>query len=393
MTIKNITLAMASGLMLSACIESYTADQRSDTPLIDPDTYQVETLGEGLDFPWGIAFVSQTEFLVTERSGQLRRIVDGVLQAEPISGTPEVYFEGQGGLLDLVLAPDFADTGTLFISYATGNDAQNATAVMRARLDGNDLVDSEVIFTASPWRDTSAHFGGRMIILPDNTLMLTLGDGFAYREEAQRRENHYGTMIRMNFDGSPPADNPFVLDDGPAALVYSYGHRNVQGLTYDPVREIVWENEHGPQGGDELNQLRPGANYGWPIATEGIDYNGARISPYSSHDGFESPVHVWTPSIAPGGMSYYSGALFEDWAGDLFVAGLASRGLHYLDLDDTGNVVGEYRLLRENDVRIRQVAEGPDGALYALVDAPAPDQDGEADAPSGGVLRISPSAE
>ena len=367
---QSVWASAALALFVVGCIDSPTVDDRSDAALIGAEAYDIETLATGLDAPWGIAFIDENRFLVTELSGQLRLVENGVV-SEPISGVPSVYFAGQGGLLDIVLAPDFETTGTLLLSYAKGDDAQNATAVSRARLAGQSLVDLEEIFVSAPWRDTSSHFGGRMVILPDETLMLTLGDAFAYREEAQRRTNHLGTVVRMNLDGSVPTDNPFANEDGPAAWVYSYGHRNVQGIAYDGARQLIWENEHGPQGGDEVNILQAGANYGWPIATEGRDYNGARISPFSSHDGFEAPVYGWAEySIAPAGMMVYDADLFEAWRGDLFIAGLASRALHRIDLNEDGAVIEEYRLLREIDQRIRQVAQGPDGAIYVLVDGP-----------------------
>jgi glucose/arabinose dehydrogenase len=372
---KKIALSIALSAALVGCMG---AEERSDAPNIDPNTYDVTTFADGLNKPWGLVFLDESTALVTEISGQIRLIENGTV-SEPLTGGPEVYANGQGGLLDLVLAPDFEESGTLFISYSKGDDARNATAIARAQFDGEALIGLEDIFVASPWRDTPSHFGGRMVILPDNTLLLTLGDAFAYREEAQVRENHLGSLIRMNLDGSVPDNNPFADEDGPAALVYSYGHRNVQGIAYDAARDIIWEHEHGPQGGDELNKIVPAANYGWPIVTEGIDYNGARISPYSDHKGFEAPTYVWTPSIAPGGLAIYTGSAFEDWTGDLFVAGLASQALHHIDVDEAGNVVGENRLLYELDERIRQVVEGPDEALYVLID-------GE----EGSVLRIAP---
>jgi glucose/arabinose dehydrogenase len=374
-------LAAAAGIMaLAAC----TAQEMQDpAPAMSADLYTVEEIAGGLVHPWDIEFLPGGDILVTERSGALRRISGGVLEDAPITGVPQVHAEGQGGLLDVVAAPDFAASGMLYFSYSMGEADANTTEVWRARLDDGALVDGARVFTADPLRDTSSHFGGRMTFLPDNTIVLTLGDAFAYREQAQIRQNHLGTIVRFNPDGSIPADNPFAQDEGPAAFVLSYGHRNVQGIAWDPQRELLWEHEHGPQGGDELNVITPGANYGWPIATDGIDYNGARISPITSHDGFEAPRRVWVPSIAPGGMAWYSGTLFEGWTGDLFITALAGQALHHIQLDADGAVIGEERLLTELEARIRQVAEGPDGALYVLTD----------DAEDGKVLRITPAGE
>jgi glucose/arabinose dehydrogenase len=307
---------------------------------------------------------------VTERDGQLRLIRDGVLQDAAIEGVPEVFFAGQGGLMEVEITPDFPTTNEVILTYSSGNADQNHTAVFKARLDGDALVDGETIFRSAPDRDTDAHYGGRIAFLPDGTMLLTLGDAFAYREQAQLYTNHLGTMVRMTTDGTPPANNPFFAEGGAAAFVYSYGHRNVQGIAFDTRRGIIWEHEHGPQGGDELNQLMPGENYGWPIVTAGRDYNGARITPFEDHEaqGFTAPVWGWTPSIAPAGLAVYDGNLFADWTGDLFVAALAGTAIHHLDLDASGSVTAENRLFLDGRPRIRQVASGPDGALWVLTD-------------------------
>lgn len=371
-----VTMA-ALAIGLSACTEQPVRDPAPTAPA---DLYNVEEVAGGLVHPWDLEFLPGGDILVTERSGALRRISGGGLQDAPITGVPAVLAEGQGGLLDVLAAPDFARSGVIYLSYAMGEADANATEVWRARLVDGALVDGARVFTADPLRDTTNHFGGRMAFLPDGTLVLTLGDAFAYREQAQRRDNHLGTVVRFNPDGSIPADNPFADEGGPAAYVLSYGHRNVQGIVWDDARELLWTHEHGPQGGDELNVIVPGANYGWPIATEGHDYNGARISPFYDHEGFEAPRLTWTPSIAPGGMTLYTGALFEDWTGDLFVTALSGKALHRVDLDAAGDVIGETRLLTELNARIRQAGVGPDGALYVLTDS----------RDDGKVLRITP---
>lgn len=367
----------SSLLVLAACGPS----DRSDAPALEASQYQVEVVARGLSYPWDLAFLPGGDVLVTERSGALRLIRDDALVEAPVSGVPEVYFEGQAGLFEVEPAPDFAVSGTLYLTYASGDADQNATSVYRARFDGERLVEGQTIFTAAPMRDTDAHYGARMAFLPDGSFLLTLGDGFAYREQAQLRSNHLGTIVRLNPDGTPPADNPFFAEGGLAAHVYSYGHRNVQGIAFDARRGIIWEHEHGPQGGDELNRIEAGANYGWPIVTDGVDYSGARISPFSNHEeqGFTAPVTVWTPSIAPSGLASYQGDLFEDWTGDLFVTALAGTALHHIDLDPSGAMLSENRILLDGRPRLRQVAEAPDGSLWVLTD--------EAD---GRVLRLTP---
>ena len=371
---------------LFACLSAPLAacsgpSDRSGAPEIDPASYEVEVIAGGVSYPWDIAFLPGGDILVTERSGALRLIRDGVLQDAPISGVPDVYFEGQAGLFDVQPAPDFEASGLVYLTYAQGDAQENTTAVHRARFDGDRLVEGETLFTAAPMRDTSSHFGGRMAFLPDGSFLLTLGDAFEYREQAQLQSNHLGTIVRLNAEGSPPADNPFFSDGGLAAHVYTYGHRNVQGVAFDARRGIIWAHEHGPQGGDELNRIEPGANYGWPIVTEGVDYNGARITPFDDHEarGFTAPVLGWTPSIAPSGLLAYQGDRFADWTGDLFVTALAGQALHHIDLDAAGNVVSQNRILLEGRPRLRQVAEGPDGAIWVLTDA----EDGR-------ILRLSP---
>jgi glucose/arabinose dehydrogenase len=351
------TMLAVSAFALAAC--SGPSD-RSEAPQVDPAAYTVETVAEGLSYPWDIAFLPGGDILVTERSGGLRLLRGGVLQEGPVAGVPQVFFEGQGGLFEVEPAPDFAVTGMIYLTYASGDAEANTTAVHRARFDGERLVEGETVFSAAPARDTNAHFGGRMAFLPDGTFLLTLGDGFAYREQAQITSSHLGTIVRLNADGSPPADNPFFAEGGLAAHVYSYGHRNVQGVAFDQRRGIIWAHEHGPQGGDELNRIEPGANYGWPIVTEGTDYNGARISPFEDHEaeGFTAPVLGWTPSIAPSGLMAYQSDVFAEWTGDLFVTALAGTALHHIDLDASGAVIGENRILLDGRPRLRQVAEG-----------------------------------
>ncbi|MBS3743146.1 MAG: PQQ-dependent sugar dehydrogenase [Wenzhouxiangellaceae bacterium] len=349
--------------------------------LASAQAYQIETVAGGLEYPWSIAWLPDETALITERAGRLRLLRGGKLLEEPVAGLPEVYAASQGGLFEALPDPDFADNQLVYISFAHGTPEANATRVIRARLEGMRLVDREVLFTATPPKDTPVHYGGRMTFLPDGTLLIGLGDGFDFREQAQLLDNHFGKIVRIDTDGSAPSDNPFVDTEGALPEIYSYGHRNVQGLLYDSETGIVWQHEHGPRGGDEINRIRPGENYGWPVATHGIDYSGALISPYESRPGMVDPELVWTPSIAPAGMTIYRGDLFPKWAGDLFVSALAGRHLRRIELIDR-NPEQQQVMLAERDLRLRDVRAGPDGALYLLVDAS-----------DGKILRIRPGAD
>jgi len=367
-------VALAPALTLAAC-------GGEETPPPEPDAgLTVETLAGGFDRPWSITFLLGGDMLVTEIGGRLLRVsADGAART-PVAGAPEPYAMGQGGLMEVRLSPDFETSGLVYLSYAAGDAAANATAVYRARLEGDALVDGETIFRATPDKDTDTHFGGRMAFLPDGTLLLTLGEGFAYREQSQINQNHLGTIVRLNPDGSAPADNP---DLGPDALaeIYSYGHRNPQGVIVDPRDGSVWSNEHGPRGGDELNRIEAGANYGWPIVTEGLDYSYARVSPFSDHadqPGLTGPVFGWTPSIAPSSLELYLGDAFPDWTGDFLVTALSGKALHRVDMEN-GEAVGEEVLLRSLQTRLRDVRTGPDGLIYVLTDGP-----------DGSILRLSP---
>lgn len=372
---RSVILLTALTPVFVACTQApEAAPPASD---LDPALYQVELVAEGLATPWDMAFLPDGSALVTERNGGVKWLRDGVL-LDVAGGPDDVFAQGQAGLFDLALSPAFATDGIVYLSYASGTADANTPALYRARFENGALVDGETLFRAEPMRDTDAHYGARLALLPDGTLLMTAGEGFAYREEAQVRSNHLGALLRLNPDGSAPADNPFFDEGGAAAFVYSYGHRNMQGIVIDPESGVVWTHEHGPQGGDELNRITPGDNYGWPIATLGIDYNGARISPFFDHDGFHAPDWVWTPSIAPSGLALYDGDLFADWQGDLLVSALAGQAVHRLDLE-TGEVVAEERLLSERGQRIRQVLTGPDGAIWLL-----------AESPQGQILRLTP---
>ena len=330
----------------------------------------VETVVEGLDFPWAMAFLPDGRLLVTEKSGALRLIADGVLQPGPVEGVPDVLYSGQGGLLDIVLHPDFATNHLVYLTWSVGEVRDNTLKLGRGRLEGNALVDFEEIFTAAPRRRTDAHYGARLAFLPDNSILLGVGEGFDYREEAQRPQTQLGSYVHLRDDGTPwPSPFPNA-----APGVFSIGHRNPQAIVRDPVTGIVYSNEHGPRGGDEINILTEGGNYGWPLVSHGIDYTGALVTPYASYGGMIEPILFWTPSIAPSSMTIYHGAMFPEWDGDLLVTALIhgdadvpSGHLRRVDLED-GAVVGQEILLGDLEARMRDVEIGPDGSIYVLTD-------------------------
>jgi glucose/arabinose dehydrogenase len=322
--------------------------------------YRQETWVEGLDLPWSLAFLPDGSALVTELGGTLRRIDGAGAASDPVANVPAVYFAGQGGLFDVVLHPDFARNRLVYLSYAEGSPSDNGTAIARGRLVGNVLEDVEVIFRNFSRKDTAVHYGGRMVFLADGTLLLTTGDGFDYREAAQDVDSGLGKVLRMNDDGSPVTDNPFPG----SPYVFSYGHRNPQGLAVSAQGDI-WLHEHGPRGGDELNRIEAGVNYGWPAITFGVDYSGAVISPYTEWEGMAQPEKYWVPSIAPSGLSVYEGELFPAWRGDLLLGALVDKEVRRVDLAG-GAVAGEEALFEALVARVRDVRVGPEGALYIL---------------------------
>lgn len=358
-TVPAMILMLAGGLALPD--SGAFADEAPD--------YQVETVAEGLEHPWSLAFLPDGRMLVTERPGRLRMLTaDGELLPEPLGGVPEVFVSGQAGLFEVLPARDFEQSREVYLSYACGTPQANHTCLARGELDELGLGSVTEIFRAQPAKQGAAHYGGRLAWLPDNTLILTLGDGFDYREQAQRRENHIGSIVRLNPDGTVPEDNPYAGSERYEGEIYSYGHRNVQGLVYDTGQDRLIAHEHGPRGGDEINIIRAGANYGWPITTHGLDYTGARVTPFEERDGIEPPLLHWTPSIAPSGMTLYTGDRFPQWQGDLLVGALVTRQVHRVRLaggqaEEVGVLFGE---LGE---RIRDVRTGPDGAIYLLTDS------------------------
>lgn len=340
--------------------------------------YRIVPFAEGLENPWSMAFLPDGRALITEKPGRLRVVsADGKLQAQALAGMPSVFYSGQAGLFDVLPANDFAQSQQIFLSYACGTRSANHTCVSSARLGTNGLEGVKEIFRSKMAKAGSAHYGGRMTLLPDNTLVVTLGDGYTYREEAQNTANHLGKIVRINTDGSVPKDNPFVGKQGALPEIYSLGHRNVQGVAYDPIQKRLLAHEHGPRGGDEINVIKAGVNYGWPKATYGIDYTGAQISPFTEYEGTQQPSIYWVPSIAPSGMVVYSGDMFPQWKGHVLVGALKAQQVSRVVFEGSKAVEKEV-LFKELGERIRDVRTGPDGAIYLLTDNP-----------EGRVLRVS----
>jgi glucose/arabinose dehydrogenase len=340
--------------MHSFCLLLVVSNGHADVP------YTLETVATGLETPWSLAFLPDGSYLVTELPGRLRHIAADGQVSEPLSGVPAVYFAGQGGLFDVVLHPGFASNQLVYLTYAEGTLKDNGTAIARGRLADGTLADLEVIFRMQTRKDTPVHYGGRLAFLADGTLLLTSGDGFNYREDAQDLNSQLGKLLRMTDDGQPAAGNPFPE----APYVYSYGHRNPQGLAV-ASDGTIWLHEHGPKGGDEVNRIEPGVNYGWPAITFGLDYSGAIISPHTTWPGMALPEHYWVPSIAPSGLAVYEGEMFPEWQGDLFIGALVDQEVRRLDVTN-GKTGNEEKLFSELNARIRDVPVGPGGAIYIL---------------------------
>jgi glucose/arabinose dehydrogenase len=334
---------------------------------------KVETLADGLDHPWGITILPDRTMIVTEKPGTLRVVGADGKKGEPISGVPQVDDRGQGGLLDVTLHPQFEQNRLIYLSYAEpGENGANSTAVARAKLseDSRSLSDVQVIFSQKPKLPSTMHFGSRLVFDREGKLYIGLGERSEeqFRGQAQDLNSHLGKLVRLNDDGSVPPDNPFVNRQGALPEIWSYGHRNIQGAALNPDTGALWVIEHGPKGGDEINIPQPGMNYGWPVVSHGVNYDGTPVgSGKATMEGMENPIHTWTPVIAPGGAIFYTGEMFPEWSGDLFVSGLKVTSLVRLDLD--GNSVShEERLLTDFGKRIRDVAQGPDGAIFVVTD-------------------------
>ncbi len=364
------------------------AQQPESAPIEAPSSIgplSVETVAAGLRSPWGLAFLPDGRMLVTERPGSLRLVSPSGTVSAPVAGVPPVFARGQGGLLDVALAPDFDRSRLVYLAYAEPREGASGTSVARGRLmeENGDarLENVEVIFRQSPAAGGSNHYGARLVFARDGTLFVTLGDRYSQREQAQNLSNHLGKIVRIAGNGDVPADNPLRQKNGARPEIWSYGHRNVQGAALDPATGRLWTIEHGARGGDELNHPEAGKNYGWPVISYGRDYSGTAIGEGTEKAGMEQPVKYWDPSFAPSGLAFYTGTLMPKWKGDLFAGGLAGTRLVRLRLDAArGNVTEEEVLLTDLNARIRDVRQGPDGALWLLTDDPS----------NGRLLRVAP---
>ncbi|MGQ4277420.1 PQQ-dependent sugar dehydrogenase [Pseudidiomarina sp. E22-M8] len=365
---KTSTLALVCTAALGGTVAVTAQTEEAQT---ERHNVEVTTVTEGLNFPWGLAFLPNGDALVTEKSGNLRRVGTNGVISDPIAGVPNVVYKSQGGLLDVALDPNFENNERVYLSYSEADPdggPGNSTAVVRGKLVGNNLQEIEVIFRGMPKYESGAHFGSRLVFSPQGHLFITLGDRYSAMDDAQTLDNHHGKVVRIWPDGSVPEDNPFVAQEGALPEIWSYGHRNVQGAAIHPGTGELWTVEHGPKGGDEVNIPVAGGNYGWPIATYGVDYDGSIISDQTHVEGTLQPHYYWVPSIATANAIFYTGSEFPAWQGDFLVAALKAMKVARLDLE--GERVMHEEILFEDAVqqRIRDIEQGPDGAIYLVTD-------------------------
>ena len=356
-------VSMALGLLSPAAAQNSSVQLRTDKLSV-----KVVALTNGLAHPWSMAFLPDGRMLVSEREGRLRLLgADFKLHPRPIEGLPEIVARGQGGLFDVVLHPDHARNGWVYWAYNAPGPGGWGTALARGQLQGHRMTNVQVLFSMLPKTRSNHHFGGRIVFDRQGMVYLTLGDR-GEMERAQRLDDHAGSVIRLHDDGRIPADNPYVGRAGAKPEKWTLGNRNIQGAALHPVTGDIWSHEHGPQGGDEINLMRSGRNYGWPLVTQGVNYgSGTPIGEAKNKPGFEVPLHVWTPSIAPSGMAFVAGDRFPQWRGHLLVGALRGQVLVRLDVQNE-KIVGEERLLEGLIGRIRDVRLGPDGLIYLLTD-------------------------
>lgn len=378
---KYLLLVTASLLLMSN--KNISDDQNAQHKIIEA-SLRLDTVASGLTMPWATAFLPDGSLLVTERIGKLRLVKNGILDPQEITGLPKILYKGQGGLLDVVLHPDYKSNGWIYISYSSpkapgeeGDDGGANTALLRAKLKDHQLTDVQILFKALPNVKSSPHFGGRIVFDQKGYVFLSLGER-GQKENAQNLSKDQGKVIRLHDDGKIPSDNPFVKTAGARPEIWSYGHRNPQGMVIHPSTGVIWAHEHGPQGGDELNIIERGKNYGWPLVTFGIDYDNSIISKDSVKAGIEAPIIYWRPSIAPCGMAFVTSDKFKAWKGDLLVGSLKFMYLQHLVV--RGNKVISREIIFEKIGRVRDIRQGPDGNIYVVLEN------------SGQIVRISPKA-
>jgi glucose/arabinose dehydrogenase len=365
-------------LAVSLCSLIALAALAQPRPTAEPppaQDWRATNVAEGIDRPWGLAWLPDGRPLITGKEGTLHVLDGNRFKSIPMEGLPDVFTEGQGGLMDIALHPDFKENRRVYMTLSTGTEQQNRTALVRGVFDGERLRDIETLFQAQPDKSNGEHFGSRILWLPDGTMLVSIGDGgnppqrvgdMLAREQAQNLGSHHGSILRLMDDGKPAPKNPLAFRKGAEPEIWTYGHRNVQGMARDPESGRIWANEHGPKGGDELNLIKAGENYGWPLVTLGRDYRIGDPIGKQSAPGMANPKVVWIPTHAPSGLAFYSGDRFPEWRGSLFSGGLASEDIRRIKLDGKGNVTGQEQL--DIGARIRDVEQGPDGYLYALTD-------------------------
>ena len=334
----------------------------------DNQKFQVDTLAKGFNNPWGLAFLPDGKILITERKGDILVFEGGKIQEQKIQNVPAVFAKGQGGLLDIQAHPDYSNNGWIYLSYAKPEGDAGATTIARAKLTGNALTDFQEIFTAQPAVNSDVHFGSRIVFDGEGHIFFSCGER-GTKENAQTLENHLGKILRLNEDGTVPTDNPFVDSANAKPEIWSYGHRNPQGLFYDKETKILWDAEHGPKGGDELNRVEKGKNYGWPVITYGINYDDTPITDITSKEGMEQPVYYWKPSIATCGMTLVTSDKYPGWKNDALVGGLILTHVARVDLDGDWKTV-KYEKLLDKVGRVRLITQSPDGFLYVLTESP-----------------------
>ena len=375
-----VSLALIGCVLVVASSPLQAQAPRSPTPASVPGVVDVQTVAKGLEHPWSLAFLPDKRMLVTERPGRLRIVgADGRI-SDPLTGVPQVYASGQGGLLDVALSPTFDKDRLVYLSFAESGEGGAGTAVARGRLGESGLENTQVIWRQQPKVSGSNHWGSRIVFRPDGTLFVTLGERFYHSDKAQDLSGTIGKIVRLNPDGSTPGDNPFVNRAGARPEIWSYGHRNVQAAALHPETGQLWTVEHGARGGDELNHPEAGKNYGWPVISYGTHYSFLKIGEGTAKPGMEQPVYYWDPVIAPSGMVIYTGDLFSGWKNNMLIGSLTPGGLVRLVMKD-GKVAQEERYLGDLRERIRDVRQAPDGSLYLLTDAR-----------SGQILRVTPAA-
>ena len=367
-----VVFGLLGMLSMGCAAQTGPAPISGDVP--EAPGWRAEVVIDGLSHPWAIAWLPDGSALVTERPGRLRLIRDGRLDPKPIAGLPQVSAFGQGGLLDIALHPDFADNRWVYLTMAVGSPEANRTTLVRGRLEDQTLRDAAIIFQNADPKSGGQHFGSRLVWLPDKSLLMSIGDGgnpptrFGdgnIRDQAQNLGTHFGKVLRLKDDGTPLPDNPFVNQPGAKPEIWTLGHRNIQGLARHPLNGRIWASEHGSRGGDELNILEGGRNYGWPVVTYSLEYWGPKIADQTHRPGMADPQLVWTPSKAPSGLTFYTGDVYPQWKGDLFSGALKFGQIRHIDLDGE-RIIGEEKLTLGK--RVRDVRQGPDGYLYVLTD-------------------------